>query len=845
MRLLQLATGPGEYIDLHPNVSVIAGLDEEGRLRLTEAVIALARGRVSGPPGLLEAHGVLFDLSADMLALLDIHSPDLRPVVVPEDLPTARDDPLARERTLAERALTAAEERWAAANEDQARAQAALAASTEAVDRARRALAESESDAAGRVQSIDTLTAQLEHAIERRRQLAQELAELAPRAAAASAERDDVEAATAEVRNRRQEAAARCTELAGRLEQARMGLDPHSVPEAEHAAQALAVVEAEVEAERRAEAEAEAEQTPAEEAPAEWVERLEQRIEELEKRLAAFGPADVHDVANALEQVRSLAEPELVPVPEAMARADELVALEAELVATSPLEGVPLALPEARARLDDARQALLEAEQAVRNPELDRELVHQLEEAHAELLDAIDKADGRFAGARAQQRVEALRSAEHALLDAMGFTSYSDYMMGYSLLHVDPAKEETLDDARAELSAAEDAWKALREETDAELARAELMERRRGLIEDARALIGRPVPVSAVVDELRALRVEAEASPEVALRLRRALDAAGLALGDEDLESDDLVLVAEAWLAEAADATIREQAVRSDRVALIDERAEARAALEALAAEPEVAVGPAPEDLRTARLIGARGLARATAERRAAHDEAQALVSGLEEELARAANAEELARQAAAEADALVSATASHGEVLLADLRRLDQDLEAATLEEAEGQERLRVLSESVQDLSPERLAQWMEEAEAAFLADQQSVSETTRAAGELAAQREQAAEALAAMGAPVTTDGLDETSVAEEIEWYLLARLAAQRSGSLGGSLPLLVDDALGGLDEVELGHVLGRLERMAEAVQVIVMTDDPLASSWALTAGVDRAALVRPQPS
>ena len=72
-----------------------------------------------------------------------------------------------------------------------------------------------------------------------------------------------------------------------------------------------------------------------------------------------------------------------------------------------------------------------------------------------------------------------------------------------------------------------------------------------------------------------------------------------------------------------------------------------------------------------------------------------------------------------------------------------------------------------------------------------------------------------------------------------------------LGGSLPLLLDDALGGLDEDQLVHVLGRLERMADAVQVIVVSDDPRAASWAVAAGQDRAAvgaspspLIRPNP-
>ena len=86
-------------------------------------------------------------------------------------------------------------------------------------------------------------------------------------------------------------------------------------------------------------------------------------------------------------------------------------------------------------------------------------------------------------------------------------------MMGYSLLNVDPAKEAALEAARAELSAAEDEWRILQAETDAELARAERMERRRLLLDDAGALLGRPVAPGRAVEELRALRVPASCRP--------------------------------------------------------------------------------------------------------------------------------------------------------------------------------------------------------------------------------------------------------------------------------------------------------------------------------------------
>ena len=93
--------------------------------------------------------------------------------------------------------------------------------------------------------------------------------------------------------------------------------------------------------------------------------------------------------------------------------------------------------------------------------------------------------------------------------------------MGSSLLHVDPVKEVALEEARAELAAAEDAWRALDEETDAELARAQQMERRRTLLEEARGFLGGSMSAGSVVDELRALRVDAEPSAEVMVDLRQ------------------------------------------------------------------------------------------------------------------------------------------------------------------------------------------------------------------------------------------------------------------------------------------------------------------------------------
>ena len=125
-----------------------------------------------------------------------------------------------------------------------------------------------------------------------------------------------------------------------------------------------------------------------------------------------------------------------------------------------------------------------------------------------------------------------------------------------------------------------------------------------------------------------------------------------------------------------------------------------------------------------------------------------------------------------------------------------------------------------------------MAEAEAALAAADARLAEASASLQDLAVERTEA-QARRRVARTTWPSPSTRRSLAEEIEWYLLARLAAQRAVCLGGSLPLLLDDALGGLDEEQLGHVLGRLERMADAVQVIVVSDDPLAASWALLAG------------
>jgi uncharacterized protein YhaN len=72
------------------------------------------------------------------------------------------------------------------------------------------------------------------------------------------------------------------------------------------------------------------------------------------------------------------------------------------------------------------------------------------------------------------------------------------------------------------------------------------------------------------------------------------------------------------------------------------------------------------------------------------------------------------------------------------------------------------------------------------------------------------------------------------------MARVAGQRGVSYAGSLPLVLDDVLGTLDEIDVVRVLERLERMADTVQVVLLSDQPDVVGWVRRLPPERASLV-----
>ena len=91
----------------------------------------------------------------------------------------------------------------------------------------------------------------------------------------------------------------------------------------------------------------------------------------------------------------------------------------------------------------------------MQKPNLSPADVEELEAAHQAVLEMQDKAGGRVGRRGNQQRLEEAMAAEQAVLDRVGFPTWSSYVMGAGLLAIDPMAEQRLERAQAEMAAAE------------------------------------------------------------------------------------------------------------------------------------------------------------------------------------------------------------------------------------------------------------------------------------------------------------------------------------------------------------------------------------------------------
>jgi hypothetical protein len=539
-------------------------------------------------------------------------------------------------------------------------------------------------------------------------------------------------------------------------------------------------------------------------------------------------------VETALEQVRSNNDVELVPSADAQRVADEWVRNEAALSGEQSVEETSgNVLAAARRRLDVARAEVFEAERAVRAPEVDRIDIESLENAHEAVLLAQDRADRRFGGDRARHKLTEARAMEQAILDRIGFDTYAAFMMGTSIQHVDLEREEQLELARAELAASEDAVANFEEGIDAELALAALLAHRRDLRDEATRILGRD-PGDDIEWALRHHRVEVRGGDRVD-RLRTALESAGMVLGPDQPPQRLLVDLAEIWLDERRETSEQRDALAVELRDVETSLARARRAARRAGPDDEVDAERRERELERARA------AVAEAEQRLQHQsEVEAEVSRRKENLAQALDAERAAATQLLVTEEAEAEAARVEHESVAEQARLRAELDAARAAERQSIEALDDLARLIDGLRGDRSARAaaVGEAETAVALAEAAVVTARDELTEVDSRLEELASGNGD-GHVVTTP-----AAVEELEWYLLSRVANQRALSYAGSLPFVLDDALRGVRGDGLRHLLGRLERMSSAVQVVILSDDNEIAAWADAIGADRAITLYPVP-
>ncbi len=717
MRLLELrtegASEPG--LEFHPNLTVVSGLDDEARQAVRAAVAALPAGDTPGLAGLVEAHGILFDLTVDTLAVLGLDQP-LAVVVESADLAEATSGP-----------------------SPEATSPSSARAVTDPVP---------DASAIAELERVELAVADAQEAF----------------------------SVTDEALERARIERAAAVEATGRIQAA---LDKARVARDQARSQRDGKVDTALAS------------GTGEERARQHVDDLSRTVADLEEAIAELEERDPRPVQVLVDALRQPVSDRLVPSQEAIAVADEFAELQVQLdEAERRLQADGMSMDQLSQRLEDCRTELRQAEKGVKKPELTPEDVTELEAAHDEVLDAERRASGRMGRKAALKQLDEARELEQAILDRVGFPTWTSYVMGSSLLNIDPMAEVRLETARAELAEAEAAWADLTGQLEADPDYSGLLDRLEAVFLAAFDILG-----GETEGDLEGL-LRSHLVPDEEVSRDDILEALAYQLGlrgveiEEGAGGDTVAGIAEEWLAATGDHWEKYRALQ-------EEHQRVRADLDAAEAELEVVLGQAEADNPEGRQ-----------------------------------EAYELAEAKVAE--------------ILADLEQANE-----IVADLEGQVDARELMLMPARLALDAAVAARDAAQAALDAPGSPVGQESPGAGAHAAAYVQPSydrkpEVYDDLPYASDDDDDDEEVMpgdwggSDDIEFWLLSRMAALRHVSHGGSVPLVLDDALCGLDEVGLLAVMAKLERMAEAVQVIYLSDDPALVDWAERAGLQRAAAV-----
>lgn len=690
-------------LEFHPNVTVVSGLSPDTRDEVIRAVTALPSGDDPGITGLVEAHGVMFDLTLETLEVFGLRSP-VDVLVRPEDLPGGNGRAAAGEATVPPQAAAAAP------------------AEPSEVTRARDEL----TDAREAFQVLDDAHGRAEH-----------------QCSVASDTRQKIMSALDAARRERDKDRAR-------LDGPSAG---HGIGDSD-GVEALRVSIVQLTAAR---------------------DELAAAIQELEER-------DPRPIEVLIDEYNKPESSTMVPSREAIALADEFVDLQAKLAELEDRrEAEGRGTESTMRRLDEARAALASAQRSVAKPEMGPDDIAELEAAHDEVLEAEKKASGRLGRKSGQKLLVAAQDKEQEILDRIGFPTWSSYVMGSSLLNIDPMAEQALERAGEEMAEAEAAWEQMTQEIENDPEYSELLDRLEAVYLVAFDILGGNDEGDLEI-RLRLVEVPEEEVPreDIVEALVYQLGLVGVDL-DPSTMPEVVVHTAEDWLAETTGHWEKYRALQEEHVRVENELA---------ATERDFEIAGLASDEFDASLP----------ERQAAFELAESKVA----------------------------------EILL--------DLEQATELESELQAQLDTREMLV------GAARFSVTAAETKLAEAKASAEA-QASAAIEINSPESKDTTLYDSLPYAVDDDADTEgddiAVDDIEFYFLTRVAALRSVSQAGSVPLIVDDALSGLADDDARHVLDKLGEMSEAVQVIYLTDDDAVVSWADGRGLDRAAVVRAHDS
>jgi hypothetical protein len=861
MRLLEL-TSPGSHrpgepaapLRLHPRLAVVRAGSAQ-RAQLIEQIASVMAGQASTSRGLVEVHGVLFDFSGETAVLLALDGA-VQPVLRSSDLPGMEGSDATRQRRHLERQHDEARRQVAQFRE----AAAAALAERENLERRLRAV----DDELGRRRAVvDDATERLEAvrrdhrtsldardaAAHRRRAVQAELAQIDTR-------RAELELARAELERRLTAAVAARDRSLQLLADADARLAAQQTAPAGDPAVASAAVDAARAALsaahldlRAAEARLETVQTQvslADAGPTDGSRALLRRRDELVAELRSLDLADPREVDAALAAATQAGDAADPTAGQLAARLAEVAERRRQLDQGVRHGGDHSA--ELRNRLEQARAELASAVAAARGAMLDPGARATVERAHEDVLEAEDKASRRFAGSAAKARLAELRETEAALLAQFGLSSFSDYLLSASTARVDPAAQIRLSAAEREVVEAEaDLAAAITAPApasqDPELRQLATIEA--GLRDEAVRFLGHdPGP-----DLIGALRSFDPGAGAALAGLEGALARVGVAA-----DAGSVVDAAKAWLADRSLSERRAHELQGLISGLDAELANSSdgddqsLAHELAAAHAEVTRLSAARADASAALVEARRVAEA-------QDAAHPPITEVHATLAAMLSDREVIQRQVHEHDASAAAVdreLDQCRAAVADQHAahesLQRQLAALEAESSSSDERCERLSAELDRLERALVrvpasgpsSGFTEPPDAALLAAQEAEATTT---ARLAQAQQRADELWAfterARAAEAEQPGSTTVSF-DDLEFYVLGRVAAQRAVGLVGSVPLVIDDALAGLPAEDIVRLLDRLDRLTSSVQVVYLTEDPVVLRWAMARPADRVSLV-----